>query len=243
MNRKTLIVGTVLISVGVFLVGIWIVFQQGIEQQIPNMANSQVTQNAQSADSKSAQFEEVLVRKYSPIMGAEDAPVTIVEFFDPACEACRAFYPTLKRIMAEFPDDVRVVVRYTPFHGEASEKAILILEAARLQNLFIPVKEALLNSQEEWASHGAPDSDSILAIAANAGLNLEEAATQMKSPSVIGVLNQDRKDVETVGVQQTPTFFINGEPLSQFGANELVSQVRKEVEKSRNQSESGEVSD
>ncbi|MFS8328883.1 thioredoxin domain-containing protein, partial [Vreelandella titanicae] len=33
------------------------------------------------------------MRSHSPILGREDAPVTIVEFFDPACEACRAFYP------------------------------------------------------------------------------------------------------------------------------------------------------
>ena len=56
---------------------------------------------------------------------------TIVEFFDPACEACRAFHPIVKDIMAEHGDAVRVVIRYTPFHGAASEEAIRVLEAAR----------------------------------------------------------------------------------------------------------------
>ena len=47
--------------------------------------------------------QTTLVRPHSPIMGRADAPVTIVEFFDPACETCRAFYPIVKKIMAEHP--------------------------------------------------------------------------------------------------------------------------------------------
>ena len=58
--------------------------------------------------------------------------VTIVEFFDPACEACRAFYPVVEDILTDYPDDVRVVLRYAAFHGEASEQAIKVLEAARM---------------------------------------------------------------------------------------------------------------
>ena len=87
---------------------------------------------------------EALTRPYSPILGPEDAPVTIVEFFDPACEACRAFHPIVKDIMAEHGDAVRVVIRYTPFHGEGSETAIRVLEAARMQGVFVPVLEAIL---------------------------------------------------------------------------------------------------
>ncbi|HCR94161.1 MAG TPA: disulfide bond formation protein DsbA, partial [Oceanicaulis sp.] len=41
------------------------------------------------------ELSDALIRSYSPILGSETAPVTIVEFFDPACEACRAFYPVV----------------------------------------------------------------------------------------------------------------------------------------------------
>jgi len=47
-----------------------------------------------------------LVRMHTPIIGPQNAPVTIVEFFDPACETCRAFYPIVKQIMAQHPDKV-----------------------------------------------------------------------------------------------------------------------------------------
>ena len=40
-------------------------------------------------------------------------------------------------------------------------------------------------------------------------------------PGVVAVLNQDRADVEAVGVRQTPTFFVNAKPLDPFGEAEL----------------------
>ncbi|MDT9156070.1 DsbA family protein, partial [Escherichia coli] len=80
---------------------------------------------------------------------------TVVEFFDPACEACRAFYPLTKRILEAYPEKVRLVVRYTPFHGDVSETAIRVLEVARRQDVFQPVLEALLARQSQWAAHGS----------------------------------------------------------------------------------------
>ncbi|MEY8829373.1 DsbA family protein [Sedimentitalea sp. XS_ASV28] len=172
---------------------------------------------------------DVLIRPYSPILGPETAPVTIVEFFDPACEACRAFYPVIKDMMAQHGDAVRVVIRYTPFHGEASMEAVRILEAARMQGVFEPVLEAVLREQPRWASHGAPAPGLILEIAASGGLDIEAAKTQMLAPGVVAVLNQDRADVEAVGVRQTPTFFVNSKPLDPFGEAELRQLVASEV--------------
>lgn len=172
---------------------------------------------------------EALMRSYSPTLGPEDAPVTIVEFFDPACEACRAFHPIVKDIMAEHGDAVRVVIRYTPFHGDASVEAIRVLEAARMQGIFIEVMDALLREQPNWASHGTPRPGLILEIAGSAGLDVEAARTQMLAPGVVGILNQDRADVETMGVRQTPTFFVNGRPLDPFGEAELRRLVAAEV--------------
>ena len=103
------------------------------------------------AEPVAPELAEAMIRPYSPILGPADAPVTIVEFFDPACEACRAFHPIVKDIMAEHGDAVRVVIRYTPFHGAASEEAIRVLEAARMQDVYVPVLEAVLREQPRWA--------------------------------------------------------------------------------------------
>jgi protein-disulfide isomerase len=153
--------------------------------------------------------DDSLVRTHSPIMGPENAPVTIVEFFDPSCEACRAFYPTVKQVMAKYPQDVRVILRYAPFH-QGSDIAIGILEAARKQDKFEPVLEALLQKQPEWAIHGAPNLDRAWEIAGEVGLDVAQAKVVAAEPFVADVIAQDRADIRANNVRGTPTFFVNG---------------------------------
>ena len=214
MTRKSLVLSVLALGLAAFAVAAWVASR-------PAPVTATATLPPERA--------EALLRPYSPILGPEEAPVTIVEFFDPACEACRAFYPIVKDIMSEHGDAVRVAIRYTPFHGEASEEAIRVLEAARMQGLFEPVLEAILRAQPQWASHGAPRPGLILRIAADAGLDAEAARTQMLAPQTVAILNQDLADVETMGVRQTPTFFVNGQPVDPFGEAELRALVAEEV--------------
>lgn len=172
--------------------------------------------------------ETALVRAQAPTLGPADAKVTIVEFFDPACEACRAFYPIVKRTMAQYPADVRLVLRYAPLHP-GSDEAVRILETARLQNLFIPVLEALLARQPEWAAHGSMDLEHAWKIAGDAGLDVPKARAARLSPRITAALNRDIQDLKTVGVTQTPSFFVNGKPLQDFGVRQFQELVRAEV--------------
>ena len=172
---------------------------------------------------------EALIRSYSPIIGDKDAPVTIVEFFDPACEACRAFHPIIKNILTEHNKSVRVVIRYTTFHGEASQVAVRYLEAARMQGIFEQVLEALLIAQPQWASHGRMRPELIASIAQSAGLDLGKAQSQIRAPQTAGILNQDSKDVQTRGVRQTPTFFVNNNQLEPLSEARLRDEIAKAV--------------
>lgn len=217
MTRKAIVLLVLAVAFAGFAAAAWYVDRQSAAP-VPS-----ALETAQS---------EALVRSYSPILGPEQAPVTIVEFFDPACEACRAFYPVVESILARYPDDVRVVLRYAPFHGATSEEAVKVLEAARMQGVFVPVLETLLEAQPLWAAHGSDQQADILQIARTAGLDMEAASTQVMSPSTVGLLNQDRADIETLGISQTPTFFVNGRPLTEFGVQELQALVDEEVERS-----------
>ncbi len=214
MNRRSLILSVLAVGVAGFGGATWLATRPGPIVEAEPLA---------------PELAEAMIRPYSPILGPEDAPVTIVEFFDPACEACRAFDPIVKDIMAEHGEAVRVVIRYTPFHGASSEEAIRVLEAARMQDVYLPVMTALLEEQPRWASRGTPPPGLILEIAATAGLDVEAARTQMLSPGVVAILNQDRADVETVGIRQTPTFFVNGISPNPFGEAELRRLVAAQV--------------
>lgn len=214
MNRRRLILTVLVIAAAGFGGATWYATRTG------------QTANGQGI---APEIAEALIRPHSPILGPEEAPVTIVEFFDPACEACRAFHPVVKDIMAEHGDAVRVVIRYTPFHGQGSDVAILTLEAARMQGIFEEVLEAILREQPRWASHGNMRPDLVPSIAIDAGLDMEAARAQVKAPEIIAAINQDRADVKTVGVRRTPTFFVNGKPLDPFGEAELRALVAAEV--------------
>lgn len=213
MNRRTLILSTTALSLVVFVGG---AFFFGARNEAPPEGSLGPAPGAS------------LVRSHSPVLGPESAPVTIVEFFDPACEACKAFYPVVKRIMAAFPGKVRVVLRYAAFHPP-SEEAIKILEAARLQGVFEPVLEALLGSQSRWAPHGREPTSPWVALE-QTGLDIERAKLEAQMPDIVAVLNQDAADVKAAGVRKTPTFFVNDRPLAEFGAQQLYDLVKSEVD-------------
>tara|TARA_R110002096_G_scaffold145348_8_gene302976 strand:- start:184 stop:657 length:474 start_codon:yes stop_codon:yes gene_type:complete len=132
--------------------------------------------------SSNASNTAALVQPYAPVFGPVDAPVTIVEFIDPACEACRSFYPIVKEIMTTYPEKVGVVPRYAAFHP-TSEEAIRILEAARLQGRFEPVLERLFETQSRRAPHGRP-ADGAWTVLEGIGLDTEKAMSDAKMPDV-----------------------------------------------------------
>jgi protein-disulfide isomerase len=190
----------------------------------------QRVQNSQM--DKVTQQQARLVRMHSPVMGPQNAPVTIVEFFDPACETCRAFYPVVKELMARYPNDVRLVIRYAPFH-QGSDQVVLLLEAAKRQNLYVPVLEAVLAAQPQWADHGRPDIRIAFQAAEQAGLNMARAIEDAQKPEVAAVLRQDIEDLTALEVTRTPTFFVNGRGLPSFGREQLTALVAEEVAKAR----------
>jgi protein-disulfide isomerase len=173
-----------------------------------------------------------LVRMHSPVFGPQDAPVTIVEFFDPACETCRAFYPIVKKLMAKYPNDVRLVFRYAPFH-QGSDQVVKLLESSKSQGKYQAVLEAVLAAQPSWADHGQPNIENAFKAAEQAGLDLSKARKDMENPDMQAVLQQDMEDLTALKVTKTPTFFVNGRSLPSFGPDQLAELVAEEVAKAK----------
>ncbi len=179
-------------------------------------------------NANSAMFE----RAHSPSFGPDNASVTIVEFFDPACEACRAFYPYVKEIMKRHPEDVRLVIRYAAFH-DGSETVVRLLEAARQQQIYQAVLETLLIKQGEWASHHSPNVDRAWELAAEAGLDITKAKAILDSKEMNQLIEQENADLRAFKINQTPTFFVNGQPLEQHGPDHLYQLVIEQLTKSQ----------
>ena len=185
----------------------------------------QSTQDAQVLAEQSR-----LVRMHSPVLGPQNAPVTIVEFFDPACETCRAFYPLVKNLMAQHPDKIKLVIRYAAFH-QGSDVVVKLLEAAKSQGKYQVVLEALLAAQPAWADHGQPNLETAFTVAQQAGLDLSQARQAMENPAMQALLQQDMDDLTALQVTKTPTFFVNGRSLPSFGPEQLAALVAEEVAK------------
>jgi protein-disulfide isomerase len=214
MSKRALVIATALIAlVGFSLAGYF--YKQSAPEE--NVVTTALPDGGST-----------LVRPNSPVMGPAQARVTIVEFFDPACESCRAFYPVVKKIMAEHGDSVRLVLRYAPLH-DGSEEAVRILETARRQDKFQPVLEALLDAQPIWASHASPNMAKAWEAARSAGLDEERARREMHLPEIDAIINQDIADLKAVNLRGTPTFYVNGKPLPSFGQQQLEDLVRSEV--------------
>jgi protein-disulfide isomerase len=184
---------------------------------------------APPAQAEAAPAQPTLVRFHSPVVGPAEAPVTIVEFFDPACEGCRAYYPYVKQILALHPREARLVMRYVPFHGDVSVEGVRILEAARQQQRFEPVLEALFNRFDEWASHAAPSPDRAWQIARDAGLDQEAARAWLAQGAVEKMLEIEMADARSARIGATPTFFVNGKALPEPGPDALLRLVRSEA--------------
>lgn len=171
-------------------------------------------------NAKVQESAELLVRPYSPVLGPSDAKVTVVEFYDPECEACSAFYPVVKQVLQEFDGKVRLVLRYMPFHKN-SVYAATVLEGAKKQGKYWEALETMFAHQSEWASHHAPKPELLMGYMKELGLNMETLAGSLQDSEPKSKIQQDQEDGTKLGITGTPTFFVNGRLLEKLSPQDL----------------------
>jgi protein-disulfide isomerase len=186
------------------------------------------SQQAKKLDFMARENASTFVRDYSVTLGSNEAKVYIVEFFDPACETCKDFYPLVKNLIAANEGKTKLVMRYAPFHPN-SDYFVKILEAARNQGKFWEALEVMYKYQHYWASHHQPQPELIWQFLPEAGLNLEQIRKEMNDPEIARRIEQDIADAKALNVRQTPEFFVNGRPLPSFGYNQLKELIESEV--------------
>jgi protein-disulfide isomerase len=169
-----------------------------------------------------------LERPHSRSQGPVDARVVLVEFFDPACETCRAFDPYVKALIAEHPNRVRLVLRYAPLHS-GSDTMVKILEAAARQDRFWETLHVMYETQPQWAIHHQAQPEKFWGFLPQAGVDVPRARRDAQDPKILEIIEQDLADGRTLGVRRTPQFFVNGKPLVEFGYSQLKRLLDAEV--------------
>ena len=173
-----------------------------------------------------------ITRPESPSIGPANAKVTLVEFADFQCPACGAMHPVLKKLTTEYKDQLRWVHRHfpLPMHGNA-QLASQAAEAAVSQNKFWEMHNKLFEGQKQWETAVNPE-NKFIDYAKELGLDEQKFKSALKDSKVIDRVRLDMGDGESLGVDSTPTFFINGQKYD--GANSyeaLKARIEEELKK------------
>jgi Thioredoxin len=160
----------------------------------------------------------------SPVRGAPMAKVTIVEFSDFQCPHCGAAHPELVRILREFDGRVRLVYKYFPLSSHTrAVPAARAAEAARLQGKFWEMQDLLFEHQRDLE-----DSD-IRKYATQLGLDLERFERDWAAESTAARVDADKQLGERLGIDATPSFFVDGRPLRE-SPRSLSAYLKEELE-------------
>ncbi len=210
------------------------------------VGNSNVTSD--SADQEAAAVADIdgvgdsdtLPIGDSPVMGNPEAPVTIVEFTSMQCPFCARAADTLKELVEEYPDDVRLVFKHFPLPmQEQAEPASKVLVATQKQDAdkFWEMKDMLFERIDDYDAQ--PMEELGAELAEDLGLDVDQFREDYNSDDVSEVVNRDRQLGQDLGVRGTPHFFINGEvvngaqPLEEFASVvdrqlELIDELRED---------------
>jgi len=156
-----------------------------------------------------------VVGKATNAKGPDDAKVTVVEFSDFQCPACRATYPLIKELINKYPNEVRVVYRHFPLntiHPYAQIGAQAAVAAGEFGK-FWEMHDLLFEKQAEWTSvqNEQAARDILITYAEQLTIDKQQFSEKIDSESVRNVVNQDLSYAVQQGLDSTPTLFVNGQ--------------------------------
>ena len=155
-----------------------------------------------------------------PSLGSADAPVTIVAFTDYQCPSCAAMHPVLEQLVKEYGSKVRLVTRDFPLsqHTEAF-KAAEAAEAAREQGKYWEYIQILLRNQS------ALSVEKLKGYATELALDRTRFDKALDTGKFAEAVQRDLEDGVKLGINGTPTIFINGRRVSAKGYEELKATI------------------
>ena len=145
---------------------------------------------------------------------AAKATVTMVEYGDIQCPACKVYHPLVKDLLAAFPDQVKLIFKNFPLtsaHPNAMAAAIAA-EAVGRQGKYFEFVDMAYDNQEQWAPLPNPQ-EKFEAYVKELGLDVEKFKKDQKDPAIQKLINDERDEGIKNGVTGTPSFFINGKRI------------------------------
>lgn len=148
------------------------------------------------------------------VRGDINAKVTLVEYADFQCPACAIYYPVLKQLEEKFGSQIAFVYRYFPLtqiHQNAELSAISA-EAAGKQGKFWEMHDKLFENQTTWAT-AAKARDIFIGYAKDLGLDENKFKDGLDSKEIRDKIYAEYNEGSSIGVNSTPTFFMNGKMI------------------------------
>lgn len=145
-----------------------------------------------------------------------------VEFLDLECESCRAAYPLVEQLREDYAGKVEFVIRYFPIDSHANAmNAALAVEAAARQGRLEQMYSRMYETQGEWGEQSDSKAPLFRTFAEDLALDLARYDADIASAEVRARVEKDRQDGLALGVQGTPTFFLDGAMIQPQSEDDL----------------------
>lgn len=213
INTNQLLV--LLLILAAFLIGILVTKVQYLEKgqgssvptaQVQDQQAQQGLQPGQKVDVKTGPL---------PVLGKNDAKVTVIEFADFQCPFCEKWFTESgANLIKDYVNTgkVKFAYRHFAFLGEESNWAAEASECANEQGKFWQYHDFLFKNQN-GENQGAFTKDKLKGFAANLGLNTTQFNSCLDSGKFVSRVTDDTSAGQVAGVTGTPTIFVNGQAL------------------------------
>ena len=165
------------------------------------------------------------------IKGNLSAPVTLTEYSDFECPACKQFEPIVLEVLVQYGDSIKFEYKHFPLtqlHPYA-EQAARAAEAAGQQGKFFEFHDLLLENQETWSPPNPAPAKNFTQYAEELGLDMTQFNRQSRSSLIKDKVQAESDEARGLGLTSTPTFFLNGQKMNITTYEDFKAQVAAAV--------------
>lgn len=215
MNTETKILGIILFATVVLIAGAVFFLGRGSN-------SSTVLEETQTVQIDYSKGEKI---------GSDSAKVKVVEFSDLQCPSCLTAEPFVRKVRST--QNVQLIYRHFPLTRHIYGKKVANLaEAAGEQGKFWEMHDKLFDTQSQWSEMSENDAMAFfLSLAKDLGLDENKVKDEIANDAFKAKIDADLAEGQRLGVDATPTFFVNGHKLDLANYSDLNTAVENELKK------------